>query len=82
MFHVIVFIFDIQLLIGTNIIINYVQNANMENTSISFRGNIEERKLGDHDPGTLLASSVRVTSNTAVDGRCSDKMTFEVDNQL
>ena len=54
----------------------------MENKSILLRGNIEERKLGDHDPGTLLASSVRVTSNTVVDGRCSDKMTFEADNQL
>ena len=54
----------------------------LENTSISLRGNIEERKLGDHDPGTLLASSVRVTSNTVVDGRCSEKMRFEADNQL
>ena len=71
----------LQLLIDTNI--NQFKKAvSMENTSISLRGNIEERKLGDHDPGTLLASSVRVTSNTAVDGRCSDKMTFEVDNQL
>ena len=71
----------LQLLIDTNI--NQFKKAvSMENTSISLRGNIEERKLGDHDPGTLLASSVRVTSNTVVDGRCSDKMTFEVDNQL
>ena len=82
MFHVKVFIFDIQLLIESNIIINYVENAYMENTSISLRGNIEERKLGDHDPGTLLASSVRVTSNTVDDGRCSEKMRFEADNQL
>ena len=71
----------LQLLIDTNI--NQFKKAvSMENTSISLRGNIEERKLGDHDPGTLLASSVRVTSNTVVDGRCSDKMTFEADNQL
>ena len=34
----------------------------------SFRGNVEERKLGDHDPGTVLASSIRVTSNTIADG--------------
>ena len=71
----------LQLLIDTNIN-QFKKTVSMENTSISLRGNIEERKLGDHDPGTLLASSVRVTSNTVVDGRCSDKMTFEVDNQL
>ena len=71
----------LQLLIDTNIN-QFKKTVSMENTSISLRGNIEERKLGDHDPGTLLASSVRVTSNTVVDGRCSDKMMFEADNQL
>ena len=29
---------------------------------------MEERKLGDHDPGTLLATSVKVTSNSVADG--------------
>merc|ERR1719167_222303 len=31
-------------------------------------GNVSERKLGDHDPGTLLESSLKVTSNSVVDG--------------
>ena len=39
------------------------------------RGNVEERKLGDHDPGTVLSSSVRVTSNTVVDGERTVVMT-------
>ena len=42
-----------------------------------FRGNVEERKLGDHDPGTVLASSVRVTSNKVVDGERTVVMTRE-----
>ena len=41
------------------------------------RGNVEERKLGDHDPGTLLTASVRVTSNTVVDGERTVVMTRE-----
>ena len=35
----------------------------------SPRGNVEERKLGAHDPGQVLAASVRVVSSTVVDGR-------------
>eukprot|EP00091_Calanus_sinicus_P006606 TRINITY_DN17302_c0_g1_i2.p1 TRINITY_DN17302_c0_g1~~TRINITY_DN17302_c0_g1_i2.p1 ORF type:complete len:147 (-),score=29.71 TRINITY_DN17302_c0_g1_i2:168-608(-) len=31
-------------------------------------GNVSERKLGDHDPGTVLASSLTVTSNSVKDG--------------
>ena len=31
-------------------------------------GNVSERKLGDHDPGTLLESSLTVISNSVVDG--------------
>ena len=31
-------------------------------------GNVSERKLGDHDPGTVIEQSVSVTSNTVVDG--------------
>ena len=42
-----------------------------------FRGNVEERKLGDHDPGTVLASSVRVSSNKVVDGERTVVMTRE-----
>ena len=30
-------------------------------------GNVSERKLGDHNPGTLLESSLTVISNTVVD---------------
>merc|ERR1712012_633752 len=44
---------------------------------VDGKGNIEERKLGDHDPGTLLASSVRVTSNTVVDGERTVVVTRE-----
>jgi len=35
---------------------------------VDGKGNVEERKLGNHSPGTLLASSVRVTSNSVKDG--------------
>ena len=31
-------------------------------------GNVSERKLGDHDPGTVIEQSVSVTSNTVEDG--------------
>merc|ERR1719348_2302897 len=31
-------------------------------------GNVSERKLGDHDPGTVIASSLKVTSNSVKDG--------------
>jgi len=44
---------------------------------VDGKGNVEERKLGDHDPGTVLASSVRVTSNTVVDGERTLVMTRE-----
>jgi hypothetical protein len=43
--------------------------SGLQTTLLRFsRGNIEERKLGDHDPGTKLATSLRVTSNTVADG--------------
>jgi len=44
---------------------------------VDGKGNVDERKLGDHDPGTVLASSVRVTSNTVVDGKRTVVMTRE-----
>merc|ERR1711970_301808 len=44
---------------------------------VDGKGNVEEWKLGDHDPGTVLASSVRVTSNTVVDGERTVVMTRE-----
>ena len=31
-------------------------------------GNVSERKLGNHDPGTVLASSVQIVSNSVTDG--------------
>jgi len=56
---------------------------------VDGKGNVEERKLGDHDPGTVLSSSIKVTSNTVVNGvrtvvmtrefkgKTSDHFTFE-----
>jgi len=44
---------------------------------VDGKGNVEERKLGDHDPGTVLASSIKVTSNTVVDGERTVVMTRE-----
>merc|ERR1711962_184643 len=44
---------------------------------VDGKGNVEERKLGDHDPGQVLSSSVRVTSNTVVDGERTVVMTRE-----
>merc|ERR1712012_870445 len=44
---------------------------------VDGKGNIEERKLGDHDPGQVLSSSVRVSSNTVVDGERTVVMTRE-----
>merc|ERR1712179_473640 len=31
-------------------------------------GNVSERKLGDHDPGTVIASSLKIISNSVKDG--------------
>jgi len=44
---------------------------------VDGKGNVEERKLGDHDPGQVLSSSVRVTSNTVVDGERTVVMSRE-----
>ena len=30
---------------------------------------MEERKLGDHDPGQVLSATIRVVANTVEDGR-------------
>jgi len=36
---------------------------------VDGKGNVQERKLGDHDPGQVLAASLRVLSNSVVDGQ-------------
>ena len=36
---------------------------------VDGKGNVQERKLGDHDPGQVLASSLKVLSNSVVDGK-------------
>ena len=41
-------------------------------------GNVSERKLGDHDPGTVLAASLSVTANKVVDGVRTVTMTREL----
>jgi len=41
-------------------------------------GNVSERKLGDHDPGTVLAASVSVTDNKVVDGVRTVTMTRDL----
>jgi len=41
-------------------------------------GNVSERKLGDHDPGTVLPASVSVTSNKVVDGVRTVTMTRDL----
>ena len=41
-------------------------------------GNVSERKLGDHDPGTVIEQSVAVTSNTVVDGVRTVTMTRDL----
>ena len=35
---------------------------------VDGKGNVQERKLGDHDPGQVLTASLRVLSNSVVDG--------------
>ena len=35
---------------------------------VDGKGNVQERKLGDHDPGQVLTASIRVLSNSVVDG--------------
>jgi hypothetical protein len=35
---------------------------------VDGQGSVQERKLGDHNPGTVLAPSIRVASNTVTDG--------------
>ena len=41
-------------------------------------GNVSERKLGSHDPGTVLPASVSVTSNKVVDGVRTVTMTRDL----
>ena len=36
---------------------------------VDGKGNVQERKLGDHDPGQVLTASLRVLSNSVVDGQ-------------
>merc|ERR1719348_1759266 len=36
---------------------------------VDGKGNVEERKLGNHSPGSVLTSMVRVTSNSVTDGK-------------
>ena len=55
---------------------------------------MEERKLGAHDPGQVLATSVRVVSSTVVDGqrqvvvtrefqgKTTDHYTFSTSNSM
>ena len=35
---------------------------------VDGKGNVQERKLGDHDPGQVLTASLRVLSNSVVEG--------------
>merc|ERR1719336_1660690 len=41
-------------------------------------GNVSERKLGAHDPGTVLSASVSVTDNKVVDGIRTVTMTRDI----
>ena len=41
-------------------------------------GNVSERKVGDHDPGTVLSASVSVTDNKVVDGIRTVTMTRDI----
>ena len=36
---------------------------------VDGKGNVQERKLGDHDPGQVLTASLRVLSNSVMDGQ-------------
>merc|ERR1712180_157878 len=47
---------------------NYAMSDKPYTIVVDGKGNVEERKLGDHDPGTVLTSSVRIVSNSITDG--------------
>lgn len=47
---------------------NYAMSDKPWTLVVDGKGNVEERKIGNHDPGNVLPSSVRVTSNTVNNG--------------
>merc|ERR1719369_264581 len=47
---------------------NFVMKDAPYTIVVDGSGNVSERKLGDHDPGTVIDSTLTVTSNTIKDG--------------